>query len=135
MFSDKSHHVQLSIWDVLESASVRPLDTDFAMLLVRVDESIASLPIGERLSAAGDAIACLGAIYGERCAVRLAEIDYLNHPDWEPCLSLDLALIFGSPIVIDRDPRLNRSLHSPLCWLVALTSSRVSPASPDGIRY
>jgi hypothetical protein len=88
-FSDKSHHVQLSIWDALESASVRPLDTDFAMLLVRVDESIASLPIGERLSAAGDAIACLGAIYGERCAVRLAEIDYLNHPDREPCLSLD----------------------------------------------
>jgi hypothetical protein len=88
-FSDKSHHVQLSIWDALESASVRPLDTDFAMLLVRVDESLASLPISERLSAAGDAIACLGAIYGERCAVRLAEIDYLNHPDWEPCLSLD----------------------------------------------
>jgi hypothetical protein len=88
-FSDKSHHVQLSVWDALESASVRPLDTDFAMLLVRVDESIASLPIGERLSAAGDAIACLGAIYGERCAVRLAEIDYLNHPDREPCLSLD----------------------------------------------
>jgi hypothetical protein len=72
-FSDKSHHVQLSIWDALESASVRPLDTDFVMLLVRVDESLAALPtIADRLSAAGDAIATLGAIYGERCAVRLA---------------------------------------------------------------
>ncbi len=87
-FIDKSHHIQLSIWDALESASVRPLDTNFALLLVQVDESIAALPISEQLAAAGEAIARLGNIYGERCALRLTEIDYLNHPDREPCLSL-----------------------------------------------
>ncbi len=87
-FIDKSHHIQLSIWDALESASVRPLDTNFALLLMQVDESIAALPLGEQLAAAGEAIARLGNIYGERCALRLTEIDYLNHPDREPCLSL-----------------------------------------------
>jgi hypothetical protein len=88
-FIDKSHHLQLSIWNVLESASIRPLDADFTRLLASVDESIASLPMSEQLAAAGEAIARLGAIYRERCTLRLAQIDYLNHPEREPCLSLD----------------------------------------------
>jgi hypothetical protein len=88
-FIEKSHHVQLSIWDVLESAIARPLDADFGWLLAQVDESIFLVPKSDRLAAAGDAIARLGRIYGERCALRLAEIDYLAHPEREPCLSLD----------------------------------------------
>jgi hypothetical protein len=31
----------------------------------------------------------LGEIYGSRCAVTLAEIGYLSHPEREPCLPLD----------------------------------------------
>ena len=38
---------------------------------------------------AGEAILRLGEIYGDRCAVTLAEIGYLSHPEREPCLPLD----------------------------------------------
>jgi hypothetical protein len=38
---------------------------------------------------AGEAIRRLGEIYGSRCAITLAEIGYLSHPEREPCLPLD----------------------------------------------
>jgi hypothetical protein len=47
------------------------------------------LPISEKLEVAGEAILRLGEIYGDRCAVTLAEIVYLSHLEHEPCLPLD----------------------------------------------
>jgi hypothetical protein len=58
-------------------------------LLDRVEQSIEFLPMSEKLAVAGEAILRLGEIYGSRCAVTLAEIGYLSHPEREPCLSLD----------------------------------------------
>ena len=81
--------VQLSIWDALDMASKTPVDADLFGLLDRVEQSIEFLPILEKLEVAGEAILRLGEIYGDRCAVTLAEIGYLSHPEREPCLSLD----------------------------------------------
>jgi hypothetical protein len=81
--------VQLSLWDYLDTASKTPVDADLFGLLDRVEQSIELLPISEKLAVAGEAILRLGEIYGDRCAVTLAEIGYLSHPEREPCLSLD----------------------------------------------
>jgi hypothetical protein len=81
--------VQLSLWDYLDTASKTPVDADLFGLLDRVEQSIELLPISEKLAVAGEAILRLGDIYGDRCAVTLAEIGYLAHPEREPCLSLD----------------------------------------------
>ena len=81
--------IQLSLWDYLDTASKTPVDADWLGLLDRVSESIEFLPINEKLAVAGEAIRRLGEIYGDRCAVTLAEIGYLSHPEQEPCLSLD----------------------------------------------
>ena len=81
--------VQLSLWDYLDTASKTPVDADLFGLLDRVEQSIEFLPILEKLKVAGEAILRLGEIYGDRCAVTLAEIGYLSHPEREPCLPLD----------------------------------------------
>jgi hypothetical protein len=81
--------IQLSLWDYLDTASKTPVDADLFGLLDRVEQSIELLPIGEKLAVAGEAILRLGEIYGDRCAVTLAEIGYLSHPEREPCLPLD----------------------------------------------
>ena len=81
--------VQLSLWDYLDTASKTPVDADLFGLLDRVEKSIELLPMSEKLAVAGEAILRLGEIYGSRCAVTLAEIGYLSHPEREPCLSLD----------------------------------------------
>ena len=81
--------IQLSLWDILDTASKTPVDADWLGLLDRVEESIEFLPTSEKLEVAGEAILRLGEIYGDRCAVTLAEIGYLSHPEREPCLSLD----------------------------------------------
>ena len=89
--------VQLSLWDYLDTASKTPVDADLFGLLDRVEQSIRQslrfanelLPISEKLAVAGEAILRLGEIYGSRCAVTLAEIGYLSHPEREPCLCLD----------------------------------------------
>ena len=81
--------VQLSIFDYIDAASKTPVDADLFGLLDRVEESIEFLPTSEKLAVAGEAIRRLGEIYGDRCAVTLAEIGYLSHPDREPCLPLD----------------------------------------------
>lgn len=81
--------IQLSLWDILDKASKTPVDADLFGLLDRVSESIEFLPISEKLEVAGEAILRLGEIYGSRCALTLAEIGYLSHPEREPCLSLD----------------------------------------------
>ena len=81
--------IQLSLWDVLDTASKKPVDADWLRLLDRVSESIELLPISEKLAVAGEASLRLGEIYGSRCALTLAEIGYLSHPEREPCLSLD----------------------------------------------
>ncbi|PSB57999.1 hypothetical protein [Chamaesiphon polymorphus] len=81
--------VQLSLWDILDTASKTPVDADLFGLLDRVSESIEFLPTSEKLAVAGEAIRRLGEIYGDRCAVTLAEIGYLSHPEREPCLPLD----------------------------------------------
>lgn len=81
--------VQLSIFDYIDAASKTPVDADLFGLLDRVEESIEFLPINEKLAVAGEAILRLGEIYGDRCAVTLAEIGYLSHPEREPCLPLD----------------------------------------------
>ena len=81
--------VQLSLWDYLDTASKKPVDADLFGLLDRVSESIELLPTSEKLAVAGEAILRLGEIYGSRCAVTLAEIGYLSHPEREPCLPLD----------------------------------------------
>jgi hypothetical protein len=81
--------VQLSLWDYLDTASKTPVDADLFGLLDRVEKSIEFLPISEKLEVAGEAILRLGEIYGNRCAVTLAEIGYLSHPEREPCLPLD----------------------------------------------
>ena len=81
--------VQLSLWDYLDTASKTPVDADLIGLLDRVSESIELLPTSEKLAVAGEAILRLGEIYGSRCAVTLAEIGYLSHPEREPCLPLD----------------------------------------------
>lgn len=81
--------IQLSLWDILDTASKTPVDADWLGLLDRVSESIEFLPTSEKLAVAGEAIRRLGEIYGNRCAVTLAEIGYLSHPEREPCLSLD----------------------------------------------
>jgi hypothetical protein len=81
--------IQLSLWDYLDTASKTPVDADLFGLLDRVEQSIEFLPTSEKLAVAGEAILRLGEIYGDRCAVTLAEIGYLSHPEREPCLSLD----------------------------------------------
>ena len=81
--------VQLSLWDYIDTASKTPVDADLFGLLDRVEQSIELLPMSEKLAVAGEAILRLGEIYGSRCAVMLAEIGYLSHPEREPCLSLD----------------------------------------------
>jgi hypothetical protein len=81
--------VQLSLWDYLDTALKTPVDADLFGLLDRVEKSIEFLPISEKLEVAGEAILRLGEIYGNRCAVTLAEIGYLSHPEREPCLPLD----------------------------------------------
>jgi hypothetical protein len=81
--------IQLSLWDYLDTAWKTPVDADWLGLLDRVSESIEFLPTSEKLAVAGEAILRLGEIYGDRCAVTLAEIGYLSHPEREPCLSLD----------------------------------------------
>jgi hypothetical protein len=81
--------VQLSLWDYLDTASKTPVDADLFGLLDRVEQLIEFLPTSEKLAVAGEAILRLGEIYGSRCAVTLAEIGYLSHPEREPCLSLD----------------------------------------------
>ena len=81
--------IQLSLWDILDTASKMPVDADLFGLLDRVSESIELLPTSEKLAVAGEAILRLGEIYGSRCAVTLAEIGYLSHPEREPCLPLD----------------------------------------------
>ena len=81
--------VQLSLWDYLDTASKTPVDADLFGLLDRVGCSIEFLPTSEKLAVAGEAILRLGEIYGDRCAVTLAEIGYLSHPEREPCLPLD----------------------------------------------
>jgi hypothetical protein len=81
--------IQLSLWDYLDTASKTPVDADLFGLLDRVEQSIEFLPTSEKLAVAGEAIRRLGEIYGNRCAVTLAEIGYLSHPEREPCLSLD----------------------------------------------
>ena len=81
--------VQLSLWDYLDTASKTPVDADLFGLLDRVEQSIELLPMSEKLAVAGEAILRLGEIYGSRCAVTLAEIGYLSHPEREPCLPLD----------------------------------------------
>ena len=81
--------VQLSLWDYLDTASKTPVDADLFGLLERVEQSIELLPISEKLMVAGEVIRRLGEIYGSRCAVTLAEIGYLSHPEREPCLPLD----------------------------------------------
>ena len=89
--------IQLSLLDYLDTVSRTPLDADFFGLLDRVEESIRQslrfanefLPTSEKLAVAGEAILRLGEIYGSRCAVTLAEIGYLSHPEREPCLPLD----------------------------------------------
>jgi hypothetical protein len=81
--------IQLSLWDILDTASKTPVDADWLGLLDRVEESIEFLPTSEKLAVAGEAILRLGEIYGSRCAVTLAEIGYLSHPEREPCLPLD----------------------------------------------
>jgi hypothetical protein len=85
----RSNHIQLSIWDALESASTRPLETDFTQLLARVDESIDCLAPAARLSAAGEVIRRLGEIYADRSAMQLSQIEYLFHPEREPILPLN----------------------------------------------
>jgi hypothetical protein len=81
--------VQLSLWDYLDTASKTPVDADLFGLLDRVEQSIEFLPMSEKLAVVGEAILRLGEIYGDRCAVTLAEIGYLSHPEREPCLALD----------------------------------------------
>jgi hypothetical protein len=81
--------VELSIFDYIDAASKTPIDADLFGLLDRVEQSIELLPISEELAVAGEAILRLGEIYGNRCALTLAEIGYLSHPEREPCLSLD----------------------------------------------
>jgi hypothetical protein len=81
--------VQLSLWDYLDTASKTPVDADLFGLLDRVEQSIEFLPMSEKLAVAGEAILRLGEIYGDRCAVTLAEIGYLSHPEREPFLALD----------------------------------------------
>jgi hypothetical protein len=81
--------IHLSLWDILDTASKTPVDADWLGLLDRVEESIEFLPTSEKLAVAGEAILRLGEIYGSRCAVTLAEIGYLSHPEREPCLPLD----------------------------------------------
>jgi hypothetical protein len=81
--------IQLSLWDALNAASKTPVDADLFGLLDRVEQSIEFLPTSEKLAVAGEAILRLGEIYGSRCAVTLAEIGYLSHPQREPCLPLD----------------------------------------------
>jgi hypothetical protein len=81
--------IQLSLWDYLDTASKTPVDADLFGLLDRVEQSIEFLPTSEKLAVAGEAIRRLGEIYGDRCAVTLAEIGYLSHPEREPCLPLD----------------------------------------------
>ena len=81
--------VQLSLWDYLDTASKTPVDADLFGLFDRVEQSIELLPMSEKLAVVGEAILRLGEIYGSRCAVTLAEIGYLSHPEREPCLSLD----------------------------------------------
>lgn len=81
--------VQLSIFDYIDAAAQTPVDADLFGLLDRVEESIEFLPTSEKLAVAGEAIRRLGEIYGDRCAVTLAEIGYLSHPEREPCLPLD----------------------------------------------
>jgi hypothetical protein len=81
--------IQLSLWDYLDTASKTPVDADLFRLLDRVSESIEFLPTSEKLAVAGEAILRLGEIYGDRCALTLAEIGYLSHPEREPCLPLD----------------------------------------------
>jgi hypothetical protein len=81
--------IQLSLWDCIEAAAHTPVDGDLFGLLDRVEKSIEFLPTSEKLAVAGEAIQRLGEIYGDRCAVTLAEIGYLSYPEREPCLSLD----------------------------------------------
>ena len=81
--------IQLSLWDILDTASKTPVDADLFGLLDRVEQSIEFLPILAKLEVAGEAILRLGEIYRDRCAVTLAEIGYLSHPEREPCLPLD----------------------------------------------
>ena len=81
--------VQLSVFDYIDAAAHTPVDADLFGLLDRVEKSIELLPISEKLEVAGEAIRRLGEIYGDRCAVTLAEIGYLSHPEREPCLPLD----------------------------------------------
>jgi hypothetical protein len=81
--------IQLSLWDYLDAAAHTPVNADLFGLLDRVEESIEFLPTSEKLAVAGEAILRLGEIYGSRCAVTLAEIGYLSHPEREPCLPLD----------------------------------------------
>ena len=84
-----SEVIQLSLWGYLDTAAKTPVDADLFGLLDRVSESIELLPTSEKLAVAGEAILRLGEIYGDRCAVTLAEIGYLSHPEREPCLPLD----------------------------------------------
>ena len=81
--------IQLSLWDYLDAAAHTPVNADLFGLLDRVEQLIELLPISEKLAVAGEAILRLGEIYGSRCALTLAEIGYLSHPEREPCLSLD----------------------------------------------
>jgi hypothetical protein len=81
--------VQLTIWDRLDLATTNSVGADFLGLLEEVDESIDCLAPAEKLSAAGEAIRRLGAIYAERSAMQLSQIEYLFHPEREPILPLD----------------------------------------------
>ena len=81
--------IQLSLWDYLDAAAHTPVNADLFGLLDRVEQSIEFLPTSEKLAVAGEAIRRLGEIYGSRCALTLAEIGYLSHPEREPCLPLD----------------------------------------------
>jgi hypothetical protein len=80
---------QRPIFDYIDAASKTPVDADLFGLLDRVEQSIEFLPILEKLEVAGEAILRWGEIYGDRCAVTLAEIGYPSHPEREPCFPLD----------------------------------------------
>jgi hypothetical protein len=69
----------------IESASKKPTEADFLDLLCQLDQSIESFA---QLSAAGDAIEQLAAIYSDRADAKFAEIKWLNNPTNEPIVPL-----------------------------------------------
>jgi hypothetical protein len=120
--------IPTDFWNLIESATKNPAETNFLSLLQQLDRAIQLTAKPDKLSAAGSAIEQLANIYRDRATATFSRIQWDSNPQQEPIIALsEFDRYVRQSSVLDLDRFLvDRSHYYPLERLATVTAAQIS---------